>query len=362
MSELEYPFGEPPAQGEMLPVADGIHWLRMPLPMALDHINLYALEDEAGWWILDTGMGLPQTREAWETLFDGPMGGRPVAGVIVTHMHPDHLGQAGWLCDKWRVPLYMSFGEYYNGRSFTKMTVDDLNWTTERYFVRAGLGEDFVAQMRERFRGFGAIVEPVPGAFQRLSEGDTLHIGGREWRVMIGRGHSPEHVCLYNERDDILFSGDQIIPRITSNISVMPSEPEANPLEEWFDSLERFRRDLPASTLVLPSHNTPFKGVHQRLEYLIDHHRDHLEALEEACLEPQRALDMLPVLFAREIDATQMNMAVGEAIAHLNYLVFGGRMERTIDGQGAYRYRTLDESVRERIGREHQRDPLPLEV
>lgn len=362
MSNLEYPFENLPVPGNWIPVAEGVYWLRMPLPMALDHINLYVLEDDAGWWIIDTGMGLDATQDAWHQLFEGPMKGKPVVAVVATHMHPDHVGQAGWLCEKWRAPLYMSFGEYYNARTFSTMTMDKIAWTTRQYFEAAGVESDYMDKMRAKFRGFGSIVEPMPMAFHRLSEGDTLSIGGRQWRVMIGSGHSPEHVCLFNERDKLLFSGDQIIPRITSNISVMPSEPEANPLQNWMASLDRFLRDLPADTLVFPAHNTPFIGVHERLNYLKEHHEDHLEAVEEACLEPKTAVQMLPVLFSREIELTQMNLALGEAVAHLNYLTHSGRIERSTDEHGVHWYRTRNKAVQARAGREHHKHDTPMEV
>lgn len=362
MTDLHYPFSTPPEPGDWLPVADGVYWLRMSLPMALDHINLYVLDDEDGWWIIDTGMGLDSTQEAWERLFADKMSAKPVKGIIVTHMHPDHVGQAGWLCDKWRAPLYMSFGEYYNARAFSTMTRDTLGWTTRQYYHQAGLTTEYLDQMRAKFRGFGSIVEPVPMAYNRLREGDVLHIGGREWQVMIGSGHSPEHVCLLNARDNLLFSGDQIIPRITSNISVMAVEPSANPLKDWFDSLARFQRDLPAETLVFPAHNTPFTGVQARLQYLVDHHEDHLQAVEEACLTPRKAVEMLPVLFSREIDSSQMSLALGEAVAHLNYLVTAGRLVRELDEQGVNVYTVVDESVRDRQGRAHSKDPAPMEV
>lgn len=362
MTDLHYPFATPPEPGSWLPVAEGIYWLRMSLPMALDHINLYVLDDGDGWWIVDTGMGLDATQEAWNTLFAGPMAGKPVKGVLVTHMHPDHVGQAGWLCEKWRAPLYMSFGEYYNARAFSTMDRDSITWTTKQYFHRAGVSSDYMDQMRAKFRGFGSIVEPVPMAYVRLREGDVLTIGGREWQVMVGSGHSPEHVCLFNERDKLLFSGDQIIPRITSNISVMPSEPLANPLKDWFDSLQRFLADLPADTLVFPAHNTPFTGVHHRLQYLIDHHDDHLEAVEEACVTPRTALDMLPVLFSREIGLSQINLALGEAVAHLNYLVYAGRLRCELNAEGVNEYTVVDEAVRERVGRPHGKYPEPMEV
>lgn len=363
MSELHYPFENTPVPGEWQPVADGIYWLRMSLPMALDHINLYVLEDAEGWWIIDTGMGLDGTQQAWNTLFDGPMKGKPVIGVIVTHMHPDHVGQAGWLCEKWRAPLYMSFGEYYNARTFSTMPFEKVPWTTREYFIGAGVEQDYMDKMRAKMRGFGSIIEPMPLAYHRLSEGDCLSIGGREWRVMIGSGHSPEHVCLFNERDNLLFSGDQIIPRITSNISVMPSEPKDNPLKRWMASLDRFEADLPAETLVFPAHNTPFTGVHKRLQYLREHHEDHLQAVEEACLTPRTAVQLLPVLFSRELELTQMNLALGEAIAHINYLLAAGRVSRSTDSNGVHWYKTESPEAAVRAGcTSHHKDTAPLEV
>ncbi len=362
MSALHYPFDNVPVAGDWLEVADGIYWLRMSLPMALDHINLYVLDDDDGWWIIDTGMGLDSTQEAWQKLFAGKMAAQPVKGVIVTHMHPDHVGQAGWLCDKWRVPLYMSFGEYYNARAFSSMSDDTLAWTTRNYYHQAGLTTEYLDKMRAKFRGFGSIIEPIPLAYNRLQEGDTLSIGTREWKIMIGSGHSPEHVCLFNERDKLLFSGDQIIPRITSNISVMPVEPNANPLQNWFDSLARFQADLPDDTLVFPAHNTPFTGVQARLAYLVEHHNDHLQAVEEACLTPRTAVDMLPVLFSRKIGSSQMSLALGEAVAHLNFLLRAGRLKRELNEQGVYLYTVTDATVAARSAREHSKDPAPMEV
>lgn len=340
---LTYPFDDAiPDRGEATEVAEGVLWVRMPLPMSLDHINLYLLEADEGWWIVDTGMKWGDMRERWQDLFDGPMKGKPVQGVIATHMHPDHLGMAGWLCETWRVPFYTSFGEYYQARSFSKMTKDDLSWTSEEYYRKAGMPQSYIDNMRDNFSGFGSVVEPLPGAFRRMQEGDTLYVGKRGWQIMIGRGHSPEHVCLYSASDKIIISGDQIIPKITSNISVMAAEPGANPLGQWFKSLRRFS-SLPPDTLVLPAHNTPFVGVRQRLQYLIEHHEAHLAALEEACRDERlSAKELLPVLFKREINPHEMGMALGECVAHLNYLSFAGRMARELDAEGAWRYETVD--------------------
>lgn len=360
-SGIRYPFNEVPQKGEWLEVAKGVFWLQMTLPMALDHINLYVLEDNAGWWIVDTGMKIGDTRERWELLLANQMSTKPVLGVICTHMHPDHCGQAGWLCDSLRVPLYMSALEYLSARTFTTIPKGDMSWTAEQHYRRAGVGDDYLQSDSAKMRGFGSVVEPLPTAFNRLVDGQILQIGGRAWEVMTGAGHSPEHVSLYCRTDKLMLSGDQIIPRITSNVSVMASEPDANPLQEWFDALRRFRRDLDPETLVMPAHNAPFYGVHERLDYLISHHEGHLAAIEKACIKPQIAIDLFSVLFARKIEMSQLGLALGESIAHLHYLCAEGRMTRELDDNGVYRYSTVDVDSCSYQG-VHEPDAGPMEV
>lgn len=341
MNKIRYPFDEKPIKGDWIAVAPGVYWLQMALPMALDHINLYVLDSPSGWWIVDTGMKVGDTRECWEQLFAGPMQGKPVVGVICTHMHPDHIGQAGWLCEHWRVPLYMSFGEYLAARAFAEVKGGSLSWTTEEFYLRAGVPQEHLTAAGKKFRGFSHIIEPVPTSYRRLRDGDHLTIGDRCWQVITGSGHSPEHVCLYSASDKLLLAGDQIIPRITSNVSVMPTEPEGNPLEDWLASLRKFKRSIAEDTLVLPAHNAPFYGVKTRLEDLLAHHEGHLAAIEEACVEPKRAMDLLGVLFSRRLAASQISLALGEAIAHLNYLMIEGRLQRTLHEDGVYRYQNL---------------------
>lgn len=357
MSELTYPFTDTPEAGTTIQVSEGVLWLRMPLPMALDHINLYLIEDDDGWWIVDTGMNWGKVKEHWQTIFDNCLGGKSVKGLLITHMHPDHIGQAGWLCDKFKIPMHITFGEYYCAQMLSKMTVDDLSWSTEAYYRSIGFEDSFFTNMKDNFHGYGSIIEPIPVAFQRITEGDVLTIGGREWQVICGAGHSPEHACFYCRESSVLISGDQIIPRITSNVSVMPTEPNANPLACWMDSLYKFRK-LPEGTLVLPAHNTPFYGLRPRIDYLIKHHEDHLLALEEACVEGQRAVDLLPVLFKRKLDDQQMTMAVGECVAHLNYLLNLQQLNKTIDEQGVYWYHSIDPTLdkRARPGTHHLDD------
>ncbi len=361
--QLRYPFSQPPLVGTTVTVAPGIKWLRMSLPMKLDHINLYLLDAGDGWWIIDTGMKIGETRDHWETIFENELEGKPVLAVLCTHMHPDHCGQAGWLCDKWRVPLYMTRTEYLYARTLSKLGAEDIAWTHVDFYRRAGIHDYSLEKAREQQHGFGSVVEPLPRAYRRLADGDFVTVGNLRWRVLTGQGHSPEHACLYNESLNVLLAGDQVIPRITSNVSVMAMEPEANPLRLWMDSHRKFLDQLPADTLVLPAHNTPFYGLHHRLRALLTHHEDHLLALEEACVEPKTALELLPVLFKRKLDQSQQGLALGECIAHLHLLMYRGQMLRDLDDDGCYRYHSIDESlpVRARPGT-HTAHDGPLEV
>ena len=362
-TSLRYPFPDPPEPGTTIEVAPGIKWLRMSLPMRLDHINLYLVDAGAGWWVIDTGMKVGDTQANWEKVFAEEMGGKPVVAVLCTHMHPDHSGQAGWLCDRWQAPLYMTRAEYLMGRTLSQSTAEDLSWRYEEFYHLAGRTDFNLESERRTFRGFGSVVERYPSAYRRLEDGQVLVIGDRRWRVITGQGHSPDHACLYCESLNVLLAGDQVIPRITSNVSVGPMEPDANPLRLWMDSHRKFLDQLPADALVLPSHNKPFYGLHKRLRALLNHHEDHLLALEEACVEPQTAIDLLPVLFKRELDSSQMGLALGECIAHLHLLIYRGQMARELHEDGCYRYTSVDETlpVRARPGT-HVPLESPMEV
>lgn len=346
-------------------VAPGVYWLQMPLPMSLNHINLYLLEGDTGWTIVDTGIRGAETRDYWLEIFDKSLGGNPVEQIICTHMHPDHTGQSGFLSEHWRAPLLMSYSEYYQARVMQTMMRDGGNWQMSEYFQRAGIEMDFLEKMREARSNFAPEPEdhPFPASYERLSEGDTLTIGHNDWQVITGSGHSPEHVCLYCKDLRLLISGDQILPIITSNVSVQPTEPFANPMVAWLDSHEKFKALLPDDILVLPAHNRPFYGVQARLQELIDHHEDRMLIIEEACVEPQRAIDLLPRLFARELEDHSLFMGLGEAIAHIHCLMTRNRIERTLDGE-VYRYRSIDPTLadRARPGEHEAPDEAPQQV
>lgn len=330
---LAYPLGRVPEPGEGLDVAPGVLWLRLPLPMVLNHINLYALKDGEGWTLVDTGLRLPGSVEAWEGLLEGPLQGRPIRRVVCTHMHPDHIGMAGWLCARFDAPLLMSRLEYVTARMLAADT-GPAPREGRAFYRAAGWSEDELDAWARDYGRFTHLVSPLPAGFTRLEEEDVLSVDGHDWQVVIGRGHSPEHVCLWRRSDGVFIAGDQILPRISSNISVWPTEPLADPLGDWMSSLKNLRARLPGDLLVLPAHGEPFRGVHARLEALLRGHEKSLERLERRLEPAVRAVDVFAALFAREVGPEMKGMATGEALAHLNYLERQRRAVRRRDAQG----------------------------
>jgi glyoxylase-like metal-dependent hydrolase (beta-lactamase superfamily II) len=337
---LTYPFQAPPAPGEASGVAPGILWLRMPLPMAgLNHINLWALADDGGWTLVDTGMQTPQTAAHWQSVFGGPLQGGTVVRVICTHMHPDHIGMAGWLTRRHDCRLWTTRLEYVICRMLVADTGRDAPPDGVRFYHAAGWDEAALAAYRARFGGFGKAVYALPDSYRRIVDGEELRIGEHLWRAVVGRGHSPEHLCLHCAELKVLISGDQVLPRISSNVSVFPTEPDADPLSEWLESLASIRRRVPDDVLVLPSHNEPFRGLHARLAELIAGHEQRLRQVHELLATPRRAVDLFRVLFRRPIGAEMLSMATGESLAHLNCLIGRQLAMREVDAAGVAWYR-----------------------
>ena len=345
---LTYPLGRTgPETGELIMLADGVGWARLPVPGSLKHINVWLLDDgdpgsesgAGGVAIVDTGLDIPPSREAWEALFAGPLAGRVVTRIICTHFHPDHLGLAGWLAERFGVRLWMTRGEWLFARMLTADIRDAPPREAEDYWRAAGWDEDrILAEKAKGWGRFSALVSPVPVSFIRMQDGDTLRIGARDWRIVVGNGHCPEHACLVDEAGALIISGDQVLPRITSNVSLSLSEPEADPLGDWLDSIAKLRK-LSDSLLVLPSHGEPFTGLHARLDALDHGHRDRLDALQaHLAVEPRRAVDCFSILFGRQIDDSIIGLATGEAMAHLRRLEVEGRAVRDVrDGVHWYR-------------------------
>lgn len=332
---LTYPFEAPLEQGGSLDVAPGVKWIRMPLPFTLSHINVWAVADGDGWALIDTGIRSKETADTWRELFEGPLDGKPVTRVFATHMHPDHVGMAGWLTRRFDCRLWMSREEYLSCRALVADTVREAPSDGVRFYKRAGWTDDEVETYRARFGDFGKHIYALPDSIRRLRDGERLDIGGREWRVVMGNGHSPEHACFYCPDLALLISGDQVLPRISSNVSVHPTEPDADPLGDWLDSIDKLRREVPDDVLVLPAHNECFRGLHRRLDDLARGHGHGLERLRARLAEPRRAVDVFDTLFARPIEGDHLlSLATGESLAHLNYLLHRGQARLDVDADG----------------------------
>lgn len=336
---LDYPFEAPASDGSLVEVAEGVLWLRMPMPMSLDHINLYLLRDGAGWAVVDTGLNTERCRGIWRDLLAGPLADRPLTRLICTHCHYDHTGLAAWLMREQGLPLLMSYGEYFMMRSLMGPVPDPLPAGHLDFYTRAGMPAAQIETMFEALRRDPFMPE-IPDSYQRLRAGDVLPIGGRDWQVLIGEGHSPEHVCLYSATDRILIAGDQLLPRISSNVLVSPVEPEGNPLQLWLASLDRLDRLAP-DTLVLPSHQGVFRGLHARVQELRAHHEQQFELLRCALdeLGSATALSLMQRQFPVRRHAADDLMALGETIAHLSWLRHRGELLRELDEDGCHRYR-----------------------
>ena len=344
---LSYPWGRNSAPAVDTPeeIAPGVFWCRFPLPYSLDHINLWLLKDGDGWTIVDTCVDLPETRELWREIHKRVMGERPIKRVICTHLHPDHVGLAGWLVQQFDAELCMTRDEFLMCRALVADTGRPAPEVALKFYRAAGYNTEQLDNYRAKFGNFGRSFSALPDSYRRLVDSETLTIGGNYWQVIVGRGHSPEHACLYCPALKLLISGDQVLPKITSNVSVFPTEPHGNPLQEWLDSCNRLRSVLPNDLLVLPAHETPFYGLHTRLTQLIELHIQELNSLREFLTEPRRVVDCFPALFKKKIDSEDLGFATGEALAHLNYLVNSRQAIKDWDDSGVNWYRQQPEST-----------------
>ena len=338
--DLDFPFAEAPAEGVPTAVAPGVYWLRMPLPFSLDHINLWIIEDDDGWNLIDTGIGTEACVELWRKIMLENKDAKPVKRIFVTHMHPDHVGLAGWLCKKWNVPLFMSRNDYLMCRVLVNDSYREAPEAGIQFYASAGLTADQLEYYEAKFGGYGKMIKPLPDQYQRLQDGDTFTMANQTWEVIEGTGHAPEQMTFLCRDLNLYISGDQLLPSISSNVSVWPTEPESNPLQDWLDSCAMLQQKLPEEVLVLPAHERPFKGAHKRLQHLIDGHTRGLDKLVDACHQPMRVVDLFSCLFRREIDNVVLTLAVGETMAHLNLLIAAGRLHRTTDAQGVHWYQS----------------------
>ena len=336
---MRHPWAEPPAPGDWIEIADGVLWIRLPLPMALDHVNVYALDDGDGWTVVDTGLSSKKTRAIWQALMAGPLAGKPIARVVVTHHHPDHVGNAGWFQSEHGAGLVASRTAWLFARMLT-LDVQE-NWPKETldYYRGAGMDPDVLAsRIAGRPFNFADTVYPMPLGFIRIRQGDVIRMGNRDWVVHMGNGHAPEHATFWSRDDNLVLTGDQILSSISSNLGVYATEPMADPVADWLEACERLQPLARPDHLVLGGHKLPFTGLPVRMRQLIDNHHGALERLLNDLDQPRTAAECFAPLFKRPIRSGEYGLALVEAVAHMNHLYHIGAVTRTRRADGAWQF------------------------
>ena len=338
---LTFPHHQPPAPGEVVPVSPGVQWLRLPLPYRLNHVNIYLIEDDGGWAVLDTGLATEACRRAWDTALAGPLAGQRLTRMIVTHYHPDHVGLAGWLSDRFDLPLAMPRPEYLYSLAL-QYAPGDLGADTYRPFYRRhGLSPEVTELVLSRGHEYLRRTTGVPTTYHRIKHGDSLRIGARDFAVITGGGHALEQGMLLHQQDRLFFAADQVIARISPNVSVHAMELDLDALGIYLHSLRSLRDTVPDNVLVLPGHGLPFLGLHVRLDELIAHHAQRCELIADACCDrPLTVAEIVPHVFHRELDEHQTGFAFGEVLAHVNHMLEAGSLVLQSDTEGIDRYRS----------------------
>ncbi|CAN5231551.1 MBL fold metallo-hydrolase [soil metagenome] len=340
---LTYPWDKHPGPDQVVEIAPGVLWIRLELPFRLNHVNIYLLADGDGWAMVDTGIGNDATIVAWTALFDGPLKDKPISRVIVTHAHPDHVGQAGWMVQRFACPFYMSQIEYLQGVYHQVRRSDERLVNSRQFFRRHGMNEDITEQLLGRGQDYLKKTVPLPAAYRRLSHGDDLQIGTRLFRIITGAGHSPDQVMMYCAADGLFLSADQVLSKISPNVSVWAHEPDENSLGSYLSSLKSLSETLPDDVLVLPGHGVPFHGIKIRIKQLTDHHEERCQMIAAACKDtPQTSAELVPVVFHKhKLDAHQTGFAAGELIAHVNHMLNQNRLTIVEQPDGVLRFKAV---------------------
>ena len=337
-NKLFYPFDKRPKDGALLKVSENIHWLRMPLPIALNHINLWLLEGENGFSIIDSGMSTDESKAIWKNIFSNFIKPKKIENILITHMHLDHSGLAGWLSNQLNLEPYFTQKEYKETQKITgEMPLDQLDLILD-YYKKCGYDKKSLEHYKDRINYRKTLSSELVEKIISIKDQDNVQLSDGEWKVIIVEGHSPEHACLYSVKNNIFICGDALLPRITPNVSVNPIKPDSDPLGDWLESLENIKARIPNDALILPSHGYPYIGAHNRIDTIIDNHHNKLENICEFTVKPKSVYELFPLLFKSEINDNSRVLAVGETMSHVNYLVRRGKLEKTIDENGLFSF------------------------
>ncbi|AHC73821.1 beta-lactamase-like protein [Candidatus Endolissoclinum faulkneri L5] len=339
-TNVDYIYGNTlPNPGTTMEVYPGIRWIRMPLPFALDHVNLFLLDDGMdGWVLVDTGVASKLTQDLWELILANELCDKQISRIFVTHFHPDHVGNAGWLCKRTGAQLCMSRTEWLSARITLVERQESFQEDAQNFYSLAGISDLSTFEVNGFARQFHQLVSPIPPTYSRISAKTSFLISGKTWVPILSEGHSPEHVCLYCDESNVLIGGDFLLPQISPNVSVWWNEPEVNPLGDYIQFLESLNY-MSLSILVLPGHELPYNGLQKRCSALLSHHREQLKLALEVCSVPSTAIDITYKMFKRQFETSQLSFAIGETLAHLNYLIETGKIERNLDLSGHWRYK-----------------------
>jgi glyoxylase-like metal-dependent hydrolase (beta-lactamase superfamily II) len=337
-AEIVFPHGAPPAAGGTIEIVPGILWTQLKLPFRLNHVNIYFIDDGAGWALVDTGLGDSATLQAWQSLLDGLLRDRPLTRIIATHFHPDHVGAAGFLLRRFDVPLYMAATEYLQSLN---IHLDPGALEAEHYrhfYLDHGLDAETTRRVVTSGHAYLKLTSGLPPTYHRVVAGDVLHIGGRAFDVLTGGGHSPEQIMLHCRGEPLFLAADQVLAKISPNVSVSAVDPEGDPLGYYLRSLNALKAGIAGDVLVLPGHNLPFYGLHARIDELIAHHRHRCDLILAACrTAPRSAAELIPFVFSLNLDPHQTGFAFSEILAHVNYMLRRSELRPAVSDDGTGR-------------------------